>query len=660
MQTQVRQSLILAATSLSAHMTSRDASGSLIQFNTWLTTRNAPRYFTIVGEPGIGKTAVAARLTQLHPMAAMHFCIAQQVDTVDPLNFVRSISRQLTHINGFAQQLLADIGIQIDVHIDVQDNYGQIIGVRIENWIGESQSALKAFNRTVVTPLKELYASGFKQQLVILVDALDEAVQQQWTETIVDLLAHTQGLPEQVRFVLTSRKESRVLRQFEQLQLPTLLLNAERAENMQDVREYVQNQLKKSRVMQRWQAEYKKPSQVLVNQIAKASGGNFLYLVYLLPALAEGTQQLHALNTLPKGLSGMYRELLRTRIVGKDLNSWRTSYRPLLGVLAAARVLLTANQLAHFTHLDAQKVDDLLLDMQQFLDPTHVSQRKYRLYHRSIAEFLCHKERAQEFWIDLKPIHESIVSSYQGKAASWDEVTWSRTDNYGLLYLAIHLYALRDREEFRQKLYRLICKSFMREKYTRFGSYRPFTEDILLTLQAISNEEPVNLVQEVRLNLVYATLGSLATSVPPDIFAALVLVGQLEKAINLVALMHDVEKQDRAYTAIFGALRENRHRKASDVAMVVNHALALAATVKERSDRVAILETVGHALCEMGERVRAISILNQALAVADTMEDPLREGFETNRSSKGFRRGRRAHSGQQYPESGNTNSKGEG
>jgi ABC-type glutathione transport system ATPase component len=43
-----------------------------------LADRKRPQFFTLTGEPGIGKTAIAARLTQIRDLAAAHYCIARQ------------------------------------------------------------------------------------------------------------------------------------------------------------------------------------------------------------------------------------------------------------------------------------------------------------------------------------------------------------------------------------------------------------------------------------------------------------------------------------------------------------------------------------------------------------------------------------------------------
>jgi hypothetical protein len=47
----------------------------------WLKESNE-RFFILTGEPGVGKSAIAARLTQIrNDIAAHHFCRANDVET---------------------------------------------------------------------------------------------------------------------------------------------------------------------------------------------------------------------------------------------------------------------------------------------------------------------------------------------------------------------------------------------------------------------------------------------------------------------------------------------------------------------------------------------------------------------------------------------------
>jgi WD40 repeat protein len=405
------------------------------EIDAWLADPGAPRYFIITGEPGIGKTAIAARLTQIRDLDAYHFCIARQADTIDPLDFTRALSHQLAAIDGFAIRLLEEQGVQVDARVNVRHNYGQVIGVHIERLVGIAQHATTAFNRIVINPLKLLYADGFERQLVILVDALDEAAQLRGAETIVDLLANARGLPPQVRFVLTSRPEGEVLRHFERLNIPHLVLDAGRAENQQDVRAYAQHRLATSEMLQARLSEQAMAADTFITRIAEASQGNFLYLLWLLRGIAAGTQRFEKLEVLPQGLDGVYREFLRTRPVGKDLDRWDRDYAPLLGVLAAAQALLTVDQLCHFTGLPKQRVKRLLRAMQQFLDPVSAEKGQYRLYHQSVVDFLADEARAGEFWIDPHVHHEQIASFYRLHFTD----CWPACDSYGLAYLVAHL-----------------------------------------------------------------------------------------------------------------------------------------------------------------------------------------------------------------------------
>jgi DNA replication protein DnaC len=80
----------------------------LEKIDAWLNNPEGPRFFILTGEPGAGKSALAARLVKEGKPQAYHFSIARQADTIDPLNFARSLSHQLTHLEGFSVYLLEE------------------------------------------------------------------------------------------------------------------------------------------------------------------------------------------------------------------------------------------------------------------------------------------------------------------------------------------------------------------------------------------------------------------------------------------------------------------------------------------------------------------------------------------------------------------------
>jgi hypothetical protein len=201
-----------------------------LSIDAWTSQDGATRYYMLTGEPGSGKTAIAARLAQFsnnlaHPptasqrlgpgfLQAVHFCRATASDWTDPCTFARSISLQLAAIPEFARALV-EVGDK-ETNIDVQQavrtvqERGTVTGVVIQNLVIKGLNGQEAFNRTVLDPLRIIYNAGYDKPILILVDSLDEALASATELNILDLLAGVQGLNNRVRFILTSRTDVRV------------------------------------------------------------------------------------------------------------------------------------------------------------------------------------------------------------------------------------------------------------------------------------------------------------------------------------------------------------------------------------------------------------------------------------------------------------------
>jgi len=71
----------------------------LNEIDYWLQQRDQ-RFFILTGEPGVGKSAIIAHLTQTHKdIFAYHFCQADDANTLKPGQIVRSPSLNFIHPN---------------------------------------------------------------------------------------------------------------------------------------------------------------------------------------------------------------------------------------------------------------------------------------------------------------------------------------------------------------------------------------------------------------------------------------------------------------------------------------------------------------------------------------------------------------------------------
>jgi len=611
----------------------------------WLADPKRPRFFLLTGEPGSGKTAISGRLYQfayaentvplfegpsfLTPgfLSAVHFCSAQDRRWINPQIFAQSLAMQLAERDPIYAQALAEQSRDRHIQIEVEQRIGQaaggqITGVVINRLDVSGVLPEDVFDCIVREPLEAVFHQRFDHQLIILVDGLDQALEYGGNVNIVSLLAQTNNLPTGVRFLLTSRQDSRVENDFlnaDGLSLSAIEFNER---NREDIRGYVKGRLRNDQGLTARVAQLE-PIQVteLTEQITSKAAGNFQYVHFLLKAMAQGQRSITELEGLPEGLDGLYFDTLK-HIVKLGQHEWVDDYAPLLGILSVAQESLTLPQLQAFTKQGELAIWTYLADLQQLIEevkPTDDQERetKYCLFHQSFVNFLHRqwliiekKHLHNSFYLPADEWHMRIVDYYRAETEVWESIDWEQVDDYGLLHLATHLYALRGIKAYRQDLYGLICKSFMREKYMRYASHRPYAENVLLAIELAHNEEPPNIVQEIRGSLLYATLSSLTTKIPLDALAALTQAGQATKALGFAILMQDSKKKSQAYLMIGKILLQLKDFQ--EAHRVLMQGLIIAESIGDKEDMLA-------ALVEISETLAQTSHFSEVMKVVETI-----------------------------------------
>jgi tetratricopeptide (TPR) repeat protein len=627
------------------------------KIHNWLSDPNGSRYFLLTGEPGSGKTAIAGQVYQhrLNQQAisknassnfpnAAHFCSASRSTWVDPKNFSESIALQLSQIFEYAEVLL-NIGDK-EVNIRVEQNLGTVKdstvqGVVINNLdVSGLRSGQEAFNRVVIDPLNTIYGNGFDKPITILVDSLDEALTFEGEKTIVDLLSAVQDLPEQVRFLLTSRPKIEALEPLQDRAVVYSLTMGEGSQHSQeDVNQYVWQALKQQPGLVA-QLAPDLPQGSFVTTVSAKSEGNFLYVTYLLKMLAQGPLEITktTLEQLPNGLDGIYREFLY-RLVGKDKKTWRRQYAPILGTLAIAQEALTREQLAGFTQMSKSEVAGVLEELQQFLDVDEslpASQRTYAIYHRSLANFLQDEDRAGSYWCDAQEQHQRIVDYYRAGAKSWLERDWtSIKDDYAFRYLPYHLKQAGQHQD--------LCKlltstaNWMHAKFTQHGSDEGYVTDLELALNAFDNPRlSEQVTQLVQLHAARQVIYHRASRYNDTDLKTLVWLGGEAKAIQHARLRPSGSQRFESFWAIYNTQQAKGQPPNS---ALLREMWEQAQLIDSEETRIAALGKITTALAQIGHRSEITAIITEATNALKLETNQIRATVESIRSVKGARWG---------------------
>ncbi|MEY2396562.1 MAG: hypothetical protein QOF94_2907 [Acidobacteriaceae bacterium] len=348
------------------------------EIDNWLKT-DSQRAMVIVAEPGVGKSAIAAWLTQARDdVIAIHFCTQQNSRTRDPYEFVASLVGQLhARLPGFAG------------------------AVEVKHPEVRRPTAADAFRELIVEVARSLPA--LDRPRLIVIDSLDEGMEQVGETVLEVLVQQASDLPESLRILATTRPEEHILHRIRTLSVFELM--AERPENRADVRTYIERRLGSPLLQPKLIGQDVK---TVANQLDALSDGNYLYARMALDALHDGSISADDLHHLSPGLTRFFYETFRKRF--PDLEVFEHTLAPLLRALAAARGPLPFNILQGLSTEAAEVTRRRLHDLRSYLRIYGQSESAtYSVYHRSLKDWLTDPDAAGGYWCRVESGDRSLA-----------------------------------------------------------------------------------------------------------------------------------------------------------------------------------------------------------------------------------------------------------
>jgi WD40 repeat protein/serine/threonine protein kinase len=387
------------------------------EIDEWRAVGSEPALL-IIGEPGIGKSALVAALVHKNPggQVLAHHCFrADTPATLEPAGFVRGLVAMLSARLGDYAAMLNEPSVVSALRSVDTDPAG-------------------AFEGAIVSPLHKVRTPKGGRQY-FLIDGFDEALTRVQRPTVVEILSTRLSLlPSWVRIVGTTRSEPSVLSQLGGLRAH--LLNAQDPRNQDDLRHFLHNRLAEPSLRNKAEASGK-ILPALEKDLMKSSAGNFLFVTTALDAVESGQLSFDQIEKMPLGLSSLYKVFFDRLFRHAGVDFGRS--RRVLEVIGAAGEPLTREEIAAVTGFDTvEELPHILARLASFVS---VCDGRYAFFHRSLFDWLT-GWNIQLDQLFAGPYHANLEKG-RTQLADWCWVVYERGASkmpaYCVRHIASHL-----------------------------------------------------------------------------------------------------------------------------------------------------------------------------------------------------------------------------
>jgi len=313
-------------------------------------TEHPHGYFTIVGDAGMGKSSIVAKYVSEHKSPCYFNILVERRNR--PELFLKSIRRQLI------------------------DRY-------------QLPNSEDADLPTLLAKVAGKLTAG--DRLVIAIDALDE-VEQEPGENLLHLPT---TLPNNVYFLLTRRPFNLGQRRLAVSPgVPVKELDLRDSDyahfNQKDIKKYIDYVINTDSEykdkLRKWIQTRSMTDTIFVEQVANKSENNFMYLRYVLPAIAKGYYQDLDLKQLPDGLQEYYQShWVRMEMEAKP----GQLMEKVLYILLEIATPIPCEMIAGIAKVDECDVGKVLDKWVEYLKKQNVEgEICYTIYHASFLDFL--------------------------------------------------------------------------------------------------------------------------------------------------------------------------------------------------------------------------------------------------------------------------------